>query len=147
MSIFPRHDTHHLKHTPDLISMQQYANGLDLLVSVSFISPGFFSLPLSFQAVLSLTPSLSPVFPLLATSTHTHTDKLGELIYSRMCHSRPCVPLSVCFCRCVHHIDLLSLREHGPLMSTHSLVERAALLRLLFHFWYFRHGKRERNRY
>lgn len=61
--------------------MQQYANGLDLLVSVSFISPGFFSLPLSFQAVLSLTPSLSPVFPLLATSTHTHTDKLGELIY------------------------------------------------------------------
>lgn len=146
MSIFPRHDTHHLKHTPDLISMQQYANGLDLLVSVSFISPGFFSLPLSFKPCCrSLHPSL--LFFLSWQRLHTHTDKLGELIYSRMCHSRPCVPLSVCFCRCVHHIDLLSLREHGPLMSTHSLVERAAPLRLLFHFWYFRHGKRERNRY
>lgn len=133
MSVFPRHDTHHLKHTPDLISMQQYANGLDLLVSVSFISPGFFLfLSLSKPCCRSLHPSL--LFFLSWQRLHTHTDKLGELIYCRMCHSRPCVPLSVCFCRCVHHIDLLSVREHGPLMSTYSLVERAAPLCLLFHF-------------
>lgn len=80
MSVFPRHDTHHLKHTPDLISMQQYANGLDLLVSVSFISPGFFLfLSLSKPCCRSLHPSL--LFFLSWQRLHTHTDKLGELIY------------------------------------------------------------------
>lgn len=67
-----------------LISMQQYANGLDLLVSVCFISPGFF-LSLCHAVALSLPLSY---FSLLATSTHA--DKLSELIYCRV-HVFPCI--------------------------------------------------------
>lgn len=86
-----------------LISMQQYANALDLLVSVCFISPGFF-----LRAMLKRSPSLHPIF---LSWQHLHTDKLGELLYSTVDHGASCVPCSCArFCRYVHHIDLLSVR-------------------------------------
>lgn len=69
--------------------MQQYANGIDLLVSVCFISPGFSSLSLSLCHAVAFSSPLS-YFSLLATSAHT--DELGELIYSRTIRGPPCVP-------------------------------------------------------
>lgn len=94
MSVFPRHDTHHLKHTPDLISMQQYANGLDLLVSVSFISPGFFLfLSLSKPCCRSLHPSL--LFFLSWQRLHTHT-QINSVNSSTVWVPQPSMCSSIC---------------------------------------------------
>lgn len=87
-------DTPHLKQTLEATLLVCSNMQMDLIcqsLCVSYHQVFTFSLSLCHAVALSIPLSY---FSLLATSTHT--DELGELIYCRMYHSTPCVPLSVC---------------------------------------------------
>lgn len=82
----------HLKHTPDLISMRQYANRLDLLVSVSFISPGFLSAPLHTVPSLLFFLSWQRLHAQI-NSVNSSTVEQATAVHVFLCL---CVPADVC---------------------------------------------------
>ncbi len=119
-----------------IISMQQYANGLDLLVSVFHITR--FSL--SFSAMLSLSPSPSPIF-LSWQRLHTQTNSVNSTTVERITALHVFLYLCVCVCVCVctllqmfvHYIDVGSLS-----------VQMCNVATFVIPFWFFRHSDREK---
>lgn len=106
---------------------------------VSYHQVFSLSVSLSVPCCRSLHPSLL-FFSLGSVYTHTQTNSLNSSTVECITVLHVFLYLCVCFCRCVHHIDLLSLRWYGPLMSSVRMCSTAISV---ISFWFFRHSDRE----